>query len=245
MNETADESERDSAGGIFGITLGLSLFAVAILVAVSSKAEALEDPAEVWAQYFEAESVPSGFEFSEAALLPGDRMVVKLRRSAASVPMEDTELARNSLPEGEGSSEPASEESLDSVDWSALKEGERSLDPDELVFVIYPSQDSGAMLETYFQDLSQDGVEELGLEGGTLIVESGEFDWLGFETHYVRQREFRVRGNVPGFRDSLRVNLSVGQSCVLIALWPVGAPSSVESLEELLAQVEPRSTQVQ
>lgn len=228
MNEMEEQSERDGAGGVFGVALGLILFAITILVAVASKAGPLDAPAEVWATHFEGSGVPSGFEISAAALLPGDKEVVKLRRVGApeiAVPVEDAE-------------EPSENEL---VEWSAIEEGERGLAPDELMFVFYPTEASGEMFETYFQDLPRGGANELESNGGTVILESGELNWLEYETHYVRQREFRLRGGQREFVDTLRVNLSVGQSCVLIALWPAGVPSSVEPIEEVLAQVEPRT----
>ena len=51
----------------------------------------------------------------------------------------------------------------------------------------------------------------------------------------MRERTFERVKDVPAFRDTMRVNLSLaGRCCVLYARWPYGLPGSKERVEEAL-----------
>ncbi len=234
MSDEGQPVERESAGCIFGMTLGLAIFGTAIFVIAQSQSRKLESPAELWAEHFQSASAPADFEFVEAAHLTEDRQLLRLRRTGAD------DIAGDAEPDPDSDSEEGeSEEDKPEIDWTDLEESERGTPPDELVFIFYSRESSELMLATYFQNLGHKNEEMLEDHGGGVIIESGELDWRGYRTGYVRQREYRVRAGEPEFVDSLRVNLSLGQSCVLIAIWPPSFPSGVEAIEALLADVEP------
>ena len=48
MIEETEPTERENAKGIFGVTLGLGLFAMALLVIATTRAEAIASPSEAW-----------------------------------------------------------------------------------------------------------------------------------------------------------------------------------------------------
>ncbi len=231
MSEEAEPRERTTVGGVFGVTLGLGLFAAAIVVILLTRATPLESSAEVWSQHFASDEPPTGYEFSGASQLLEGRIVVKLLRSG--------DERSESAAQAEGELSTGGDEEPKHTDWSKVVEDERDTPPTELTFLFYPRGQSQLMFQTYFRDLPRRGLDELDGKGGSVIIESGELDWKGFRTNYVRQRRYRLHDSEPNFIDSLRVNLSVGQSCVLVAVWPRGFPSGVKAVEALLAEVDP------
>ena len=175
----------------------------------------------------------SGYAFTDAALLPNGCEVVNLK-------LVGSETQPAILADGSEGESQSSEDEY--TDWSAVEEGERGTLPEQLVFVFYPRKNSEEMFRTYFRNLPHRSARDLEGEGGTVIVESGDLNWRGFSTNYVRQREFMKRAGEPNFVDTLRVNLSLGQSCVMVAIWPAGMPGSEGAVEALLAPVESLKT---
>lgn len=230
MSEIAANERHESPGGVFGIALGLGLFAIAALSVASVRGTANEDPQLLWIEQFATENPPAGYEFTSASSLPEGARVVHLRRIGAD-PIESSDRS-------EGGGDEGGED--DWVDWSSAKEGAAGSPPDELVLLLFPASQAKSMFESYFQDLPRRSAGELEGSGGNVIIESGELEWQGYRTNYVRQRRYKMVEEEPSFFESIRTNLSIGSPCVFVALWPRGAPAGTQSVEALLAQIEPR-----
>jgi hypothetical protein len=92
-------------------------------------------------------------------------------------------------------------------------------------------------LNSQFRGLEWKDLLEIDVQGGSSVVGGGKLEWFGFDADWVRQRRFIVGGS---FRDTMRVNLSLGHQCwVAYAIWRQGAQASEEVMGELLAALAP------
>lgn len=74
------------------------------------------------------------------------------------------------------------------------------------------------------------------------LQDAGNLSWSGYAAPFVRLREFALEGGRPSFRETVRVNLTVGEwCCVLYLRWPEGEAGSRERVREFLAALEPKA----
>ncbi|MEM7517515.1 MAG: hypothetical protein AAF368_11415, partial [Planctomycetota bacterium] len=123
------------------------------------------------------------------------------------------------------------------VDWVAVDSVREGSSPDEVFLLTRPRAKS--LRDAYFRNLPRKGVEDLESDGGRVVIETGEVLWLGYEANTVHERQYFKQDGEPTFRDSIRVNLSVHEPCVLIALWPAQSAARIETLRPLLETLVP------
>jgi len=126
------------------------------------------------------------------------------------------------------------------VDWNAVELGPVGQAPWELAFVWYPRELAEKVLTTQFGRRGFGDLRFVGQDGGKVTVALGSVVWAGYDTHYVIERQFAMIDETKAFRDTLRVNLSLGTlGCVLYARWSQGIPGSIESVSTLLEGFTP------
>ena len=72
------------------------------------------------------------------------------------------------------------------------------------------------------------------------LQDAGTLSWAGYAAPFVRLRTFTLEDGVPGFSETVRVNLTVGEHCcVLYVRWPAGEVGHREGVLAVLAALEP------
>ena len=247
MSEAEPKKERESTSWVLGIGLGLMLILGSLYLISSHRAQAL-DGREVLSEYFDLDAetaLPLGFEVESASLLPLDDKIVKLvseraKTEAVAVDAED-ELETDETADASDEESKEGNEDDEWIDWTKVEELANGTEPSEVYFVFYPPKASDRLMDQHFRNFPRRGADDLGKSGGNVVIESGELQWAGFATTFVRQRRYRKKDGAPSFIDSLRVNLSVGDPCVMIAIWPEREVGEASAVKPILAALEPRS----
>jgi hypothetical protein len=256
--------ESESISGVLGLALGLALIGCAFWSFSSSSHAEILDGDELLSERFEFEALPFGFEALEAFRLTGGEEIVLLRDPDAE-PL-DIAVPIEALFEGGGGDGGGDEwsdrggrggrgrgrggrggghggggdgEKKDNV-WSKLEEGEAGHSPSEMVIAWYEYDDAEAVLKRQFSGARYGDISDVSDKGGRLVVDSGEVNWGAYSTFFLRERVFRKVDDVPGFYDTMRVNLTLGtRCCVLYAIWAPGRLGSKESISEALRHLRP------
>ena len=233
-SEARGESRRfESCGGVLGIGLGLMLIAVCVATVALYGPRQL-DARELLSGSFELGALPEGLVLEpEAIALPMGEQVVTLSDGSA-FQLSPAEL----LAESSGR-EQSSEEEFVEYDWrsvGALSEGAL---PARLYLVRFPRSRAERILASQFRSLEWRDLSEIPSGGGSTVVGGGKLPWAGYEADWVRERRFLEGGS---FRDTLRVNLSLGQECwIAYAIWPERAAGAEQVVGECLAAFAPRA----
>ena len=231
-------SAREHWGAVVGVALGLLLLFALVFQIQFQRAGAVDGGA-LLEQWFEVGELPFGLVVGEAAQLPdpipgrdlilGGRRAVRLVSPDAAA--EDPRKPPAKAEDGE----------LERVDWARLESGPEDQPPREVLVVRYPAFQAPSQLRRLFlssDDDSDSGDDEVGPEGGSVTLERDRVRWGDFEARAIHERELESGGT---FRDTMRVNLALGdQAVVLFARWSRGQPASKKRLEQLLAGLTAR-----
>ena len=220
---------RESHAGVLGLATGILLIAGAAAALLVRRESFDVEPGAVFEQAFG----------DAPAELPGGYVLLD-----ASRPGDGTRVARWTLggvvpevpPDEKGShdTKAGAVEEREKVHWLTGAPSERDAPPAALHHADAPRRLAKKLFERYFRDLPQRGVDDLGEEGGNVVIESGSLDWHGLDADFVRQRKFEKREGALTFTDTLRVNLTRDRACMLIASWPPGSEGSVGALRAVL-----------
>ena len=239
-----DEGGGGGLGQVLVVALGLAAVAVCVLVPFfyGSRTRAAGPALE---QSYELGEMPHGFELGpEAFLLPGGERVFVFGAGLAGasskgptgLTLEETLAGAGLEPEGvEGSEAPSGPS--DFTDWASLRPVNTGGPPAFLFLVQYPSGRASSVINEQFRGIEWKELRDIEAEGGRTAVDGGKLEWGEYAADFVQERNF-VRGGT--FRDSLRVNLSLGRECwIAYAVWPELDAGSKEVVRELLAALRP------
>lgn len=214
-----------SSGGGLAIVLvasGLMVLAalVAFLVLVGGKGV---DGAALLSERLGVRDVGANYAIVESREVPfGSRLVVL---EDASQP-EPTGSAAAAAPAETASDAPK-------FDWKAVSIPTTTTGPRRLVFV-FPSdtQRGHESVADTLRTISWTDLDDLGPEGGRVLVARDTLAWRGYDAAWVHVREFERGG---AFRDSMQVDLSTASApCLLTATWPRGVGASRDAFVALL-----------
>lgn len=226
------EGQRfESCGGVLGMGLGLALIVACAAMLVFYGPRRL-DAGEVLASSFELGALPEGLVLEpEATALPAGELVVTLSNGE---PLELSALELLSPRQTQQSTEEYVE-----FDWTAVEALSLGGLPARLYLVKFPRSRAERVLVSQFRGLEWLDLSEIPAKGGSTVVGGGKLPWAGYEADWVRERRFLEGGS---FRDTLRVNLSLGQECwVAYSIWPERAAGSEEVVADCLAALAPRA----
>lgn len=221
-NPDASNPLRERSGCVIGIALGLLILGSVIAWIALPKTEA-RDGAQLLATWFEGKSAPIPYAIEDARKLMGGEEVVKLVDATAA---PERELV---VPGPEASSEREVR-----MQWDRVEVGAGDTLPRWLLFVRYPQERGDGNIRRLFDaSLTPGRVQDVGKEGGRMLLELGTLHWGKLDPAYVLEREFERGGT---FRDIVRVNLSSPNSPLLLhASWSRSMPFSKARLEAVLA----------
>lgn len=229
---SGDSTGAPGNSGAFVIVLvALGLMALAGIVAFLFFAGGRSfDGLQLMQERLGVRDVGEGFAVAEARAVPlGSRIVVwKDRRLADEV---EPPVAPASEPAAAGSQAPK-------FDWKAVVIPPATTGPRTLYFVFPPDLERGrTAIDETLGGIGWTDLDDLGRDGGRVLVAREKSAWRGYDASWVHVREFQRGG---GFRDSMQVDLSLPQSpCLLTATWTRGEAASRASLEALLARLTP------
>lgn len=243
MEESRDQAPRESTAAVFGIAVGLALLlGSATFLFKKGPLQTAADPMEALARVFQTpEAWPEGLQPTAAADLANGEGWIRwggVEKSAPPEPVEITGGEDLTVPVAEPTGK-ASGSSRKKVDWVAVDSVREGSSPDEVFLLTRPRSRAKSLRDAYFRNLPRKGVEDLKSKGGRVIIETGEVLWLGYEASTVHERKYFKQDGEPTFRDSIRVNLSLHEPCVLIALWPMQSAARMETLKPLLETLVP------
>ncbi|MFT5052968.1 MAG: hypothetical protein ACI8QZ_004406 [Chlamydiales bacterium] len=266
---TQPDSRRETPAAVFAVALGLFLIAVSAVAMFLVRLPEV-DGAALLDERFAAHDLPVGMEVVDAIqLVRGEEVVVlsdpaiwsEGRASERLVwdPITKKQEAERGKSFGGGSERggrgssrrgggghggghggPGTGADFKMMDWSSVEAGEAGQDPWEVAFVWYPRKLAEKVLNTQFGSRGFDDLRFIGTGGGKATVALGSVAWAGYDTHYVIERQFAMVDDEKAFRDTLRVNLSLGtRGCVLYARWAAGVPGSIDTVSTLLEGFTP------
>jgi len=216
---------RERPGCVIGIALGLLILGSTIAWITLPKTEA-RDGAQLMAAWFGAQAVPPGYTIEDARKLMGGEEVVKLLDGEAGAERELLAL------------EPAGPDSgKQPIAWERIEVGAGDTRPRWLMFVRYPDDSGKSQVSRLFAaDLLPGRIQDIGPQGGRMLLETGTLKWGERDAAYVLEREFERGGT---FRDIVRVNLaSEADPLILHASWGRSLPFSKARLEAVIETLE-------
>jgi|GEM_PF-1371014 len=249
--EAAEEAQGVGPGAILGVSIGFLVLCGGLLVLFGFGTRSV-DAREALAGSFELDAFPEGHRLLEVAhLLPGGERVFVVTDGSSAVEPSELEEVASDVPEPEAD-EPggedvehaddegveSEEEEDDDYDWTAIEVLSEGTRPARLFLVRYPRARADSVIGSQFRHLHWRELSEIDASGGRAAVDGGELEWAGYAADFVRERQFIEGGR---FRDTLRVNLSLGGECwIAYATWPEGHAGSTEPVTELLGSLRPR-----
>lgn len=242
----ADRPKPESLAGVFGVGFGLLIIAGLVLVIVGYGPRGIA-ASSVLAGSLEVVELPEGMTLeANALILPTGEKVVTVS-SGSPFWINPAELIDRSARMGGGMGRgmgpgggmgfgPGSP-GFEEYDWAGVEvESEDSM-PARVYLVTYPRRSASKVLVRQFSGLAWRDLSQISAKGGTAVVGGGKIEWAGYAADFVRQRRFLEGGS---FRDTIRVNLSLGQQCwIAYAIWPERHTGSEEVVREVLAAVRP------
>ncbi|MCB9916211.1 MAG: hypothetical protein H6828_13870 [Planctomycetes bacterium] len=237
---SADAAERRaSLGGVFGVALGLAL--IALCVAALLRGPQRLPAATVLAEAFApCERLGALTLEPEARVLPGGERVLTFTDGSELevTPAELVERRGMGPGMGPGMGQSPAAPDVEPFDWSSVTPEVRGAPPARLYLVGFPAEAGEAVLASAFRGLEWRELADLPKEGGAAVVGGGKLEWAGYAADWVRERRFLEGGS---FRDTLRVNLTLGRRCwIAYALWPERSEGSEAAVAALLAELAPR-----
>ncbi len=238
MSEPSKEHAPEPAtpGGILGSAIGI-LALLGCLTVVITYGSRLFDSAEGLGESFKFNEVPGALALQEEAfLLPtGEKVYILSDGVVVEDGSEVTEMLMGfDIQHGVGSGESGDEEAYD---WSGVEILSQETSPSRVFLVQYPRERADSVIRSQFQGIDWRDLTEIDADGGRAAVEGGKLRWSGYSADFVRERTFIEGGT---FRDTVRVNLSLGQECwIAYAIWPVSHEGSSAKVGELLSAFEP------
>lgn len=242
--EAADVQLDEGGGGGLGqvlvVALGLAAVAVCVLVPLLYGSRTL--PAgPALAQSYELGELSHDFELGpEAFLLPGGERVFVLGPGLAGAPSEGSPgpiLAAAGLEREAGEGSEAQSGTAAFTDWGSLSPVSTGTAPARLFLVQYPIGRAASVIDEQFRRIEWKDLRHIEAKGARTAVDGGKIEWGEFAADFVQERTF-VRGGT--FRDSLRVNLSLGRECwIAYAVWPELNAGSKEVVGEVLGALRP------
>ncbi len=237
----------ESLAGVFGVGLGLVIIALLVLTIVGYGPKTTT-ASSVLDGTFEVGELPEGLTLEpHALLLPTGERVVTIG-NGAPLPVGPAELidrspgggpggmggmGRGGGGPGSGPGSPGFEE----YDWAGVEVKVEDSLPARLYLVNYPERRAPGVLTRQFSGLRWRDLSEISAKGGSAVIGGGKIEWSGYSADFVRQRRF-IEGGV--FRDTIRVNLSLGQECwIAYAIWPASEAGSERVVREVLAVLRP------
>lgn len=171
----------------------------------------------------------------DAARLMGGEEVVQLVNGGAGEERPRSEPQKQD-PAGTRGEAEASSSGPGRVDWAKVEQGPVEQPPRTLTLVRYPEERAAAERRRLFSEkLTLGSLDEIGPEGGRMVLELGTLDLAGWTPAFVQEREFEAGGT---FRDVVRVDLTrAGDVVVLNAVWSRSEPFSRSALKGLLASL--------
>ena len=123
--------------------------------------------------------------------------------------------------------------------WIQLPPGEVGHDPWQVAIVRYPKSQAESVLDRQFARVSFQDLSQISEQGGETALDNGYVVWGGYRLPFVRTRHFRKEDGKPVFHDSIRVNMTRGQTAiVLYARWKPGAMGQIEPVEAILDRLK-------
>lgn len=242
----ASPREPESLAGVFGVGLGLVIIALLVLTIVGYGPKTTT-ASSVLAGTFEVGELPEGLSLEpHALLLPTGEKVVTFG-NGAPLPVGPAELidrgpggGPGGMGRGGGGGGPGpgpGSPGFEAYDWAGVEvKAEDSL-PARLYLVTYPKRRAPGVLTRQFSGLRWRDLSEIPAKGGTAVIGGGKVEWSGYAADFVRQRRFIEGGT---FRDTIRVNLSLGQECwIAYAIWPAGHIGSEDVVSDVIAGLRP------
>ena len=242
--EAADVQLAEGGGGGLGqalvVALGLAAVAVCVLVPFFYGSRTLA-AGPALAQSYALGKLPHDFELGpEAFLLPGGERVFVFGPGLAGAPSEGSPgpiLAAAGLEREEGEGSEAQSGTPGFTDWASLSPVSTGTPPERLFLVKYPTGRASSVINEQFRSIEWKDLRDIEADGGRTAVDGGKLEWAEYAADFVQERTF-VRGGT--FRDSLRVNLSLGRECwIAYAVWPELDAGSKEVVRELLTALRP------
>jgi hypothetical protein len=245
---TSDPAKPESLAGVFGVGLGLAIIA-ALLGAVLFYGPTRTSAAELLASRFEVGELPEGITLDEGSLtLPsGERVVTFTTGEPLAIGPAEIKagLAPSGRKGGPGRGHPGmgngggpKNPEAEPFDWTGIEAEATDTLPARLYLVSYPVDRAPGILGAQFRGLDWKDISEIGEKGGTAVVGGGVIEWAGYSADFVRQRRFLEGGS---YRDTIRVNLSLGRVCqVAYAIWPERHDGSEEAVGRVLSALRPR-----
>lgn len=220
------DAVRERPGCVVGIALGLLILGSTVAWITLPKTEA-RDGAQLLAAWFGTAAVPEGYTIEDARKLIGGEEVVKLVDGEA--PAERERAATPRAPQGAPEA---------SVKWDRIEVGAGGTRPRWLMFVRFPSDSGRSQLNRLFAAELQPGrIQDIGPEGGRMLLETGTLTWGELDPAFVLEREFERGGT---FRDIVRVNMSSESNrLILHASWGRSLPFSKPRLQAVLDALKP------
>jgi len=124
--------------------------------------------------------------------------------------------------------------------WLRLPGGEPGHKPWQWALVHYPKSSAEATLAKEFGALQFQDLSQIPETGGSTPMDTGYIAWNGYKLPFVRIRYFRKQGSETSFHDVVRINMTRGtDAIVLYARWHPGQLGNIETLEPILAALEP------
>jgi hypothetical protein len=206
-------------GCVIGIALGILILGSIIAWIALPKTEA-RDGAQLMATWFAGEGLPEGYAIDDARKLMGGEEVVKLLDTSSG-----EEAARKPAPSSTDETP---------LEWGRVELGAHEQAPRWLMFVRYPLERGDADIRRLFAaNLKLGRPDEIGKQGGRMLLEIGTLKWGAQDPAFVLERDFEAGGT---FHDVVRVNLSTPtEPLILHAQWSRSQPFSKARLEALLA----------
>ncbi len=243
LTETTNATEgQESLGGVLGMGVGF-LFLLACVLAVFFYGPRSLAAGELLAESFKVDGSLSGLTLDpEALVLPkGERVFTfsdggELRVGVQEIVVEDSKEGGR----GRGSDSKDDGDDFEPFDWSALEVKVANGPPARFYLVNFTGDRAESVLLGAFSGLEWKELSELGAKGGSAVVGGGKLEWAGYDADWVRERRFLAPAPEDGtsrgtFRDTLRVNLSLGRECWIgYAIWREGEEGGEQRVSELL-----------
>lgn len=235
-NEATPAETRERPGCVLGIAFGLFLLVGLATYLWLPRSEPRDGTALLSAWFASPPGAP--FEVRDAGKLMGGQEVVQLVDASAApeAPRRETAEKEKAQPGAESR-----------VDWARVEKGPAERPPRTLTFVRTPGGQARSERARLFSErLALGRVDDLGPQGGRIVLELGTLSLEGWSPAYVIERDFEAGGT---FRDVARVDLTRAAApgvttepdfLVLNAIWSRSEPCSKRVLESLVGSLGPR-----
>lgn len=215
--EPAPGARSAGAGVIVGVALALMLGSALVAFLIMSRGGPI-DGAALLQETFGVRTIGDGFVIVDAREVPSGTRIVVLEDSlappepAVTVPAQSSGAAR--------------------IDWKRVVIPPAASRPRRVLFTFPKESGGAAVVDAFFETPEWKDVDDLGSQGGKVVITSEKIAWHGFDARWVHERAFEPGGS---FRDAVRANVSLEKRpCVMTATWTRGQAASKETLQQIL-----------